>query len=306
MTPFFSVIVATYNRAELLRECVRSALDQRFDAAEIIVVDDGSTDDTAAVLAAFGDRIAVIRQENRGPGAARNAAAARARGRYLAILDSDDLFFPWTLSTYHEVIASNSEPAFVTGTPVIFSGGDAPAAAAPTPLRSDTFADYYASADKWRWYGGSSFVVRADVFQRVGGFTNRWINGEDADLAMRLGVERGFVHVTSPQTFAYREHSNSAVANSQRTLDGTWYGIRAEHDGRYPGGSTRARERRMILTRQSRPVMLTCAREHRFSEAWRLYRSTWSWHLALGRVRFLMGFPLQLLLATVRPAPRTI
>ncbi|HXT53265.1 MAG TPA: glycosyltransferase family A protein, partial [Candidatus Eisenbacteria bacterium] len=93
-SPAVSVVVATYNRAKLLRETIDSILHQRFQDYELIVVDDGSTDDTRAMLAGFGSRIRYFYQENRGPSAARNAGVRHAVGRWISIQDSDDLCAP--------------------------------------------------------------------------------------------------------------------------------------------------------------------------------------------------------------------
>ncbi|MCP9450835.1 MAG: glycosyltransferase family 2 protein, partial [Nitrospira sp.] len=79
-----SVIIPTYNRARLVAEAIESVLRQTRPPREIIVVDDGSTDDTKQVLASFGDRIIALYQENQGVGSARNRALAVAQGRYLA------------------------------------------------------------------------------------------------------------------------------------------------------------------------------------------------------------------------------
>jgi hypothetical protein len=144
-------------------------------------------------------------------------------------------------------------------------------------------------------------VIRADAFRAIQGFARDWINGEDADLAMRLGTAGAFVQVTAPATFGYRDHGASLVSETARTLDGVQYALRMEQQHRYPGGFGRARERHVILTRQFRPVMLTCLSQRRFADAWRLYFSTWSWHLALGRLRFLVGFPIQAVVAALKP-----
>jgi hypothetical protein len=296
----FSVIVPTYNRSALLSEAIDSVLAQRFTDFEVIVADDGSTDGTTQVLQSYGDRIRVVRQANRGPGAARNLAATEARGRYLAFLDSDDRWFPWTLDVYASiVIGAAQSPAFIAGKPAVFAT-PADLRAVEESVATNSFPDYYASGQQWRWYSASSFVVRADAFRDINGFTPVWINGEDADLAMRLGTAGPFVQVTAPATFGYRDHPSSLVSESTRTLDGVQYALRMEQQNKYPGGSARARERRTILSRQFRPVMLTCINEGRQAEAWKLYVATWSWHLALGRLRFLLGFPVQALLAGSR------
>ena len=89
-----SVVIPTYNNERTIAATVESALEQRFDRGfEVIVVNDGSTDGTLAVLKQFGDRIRLIEQGNRGVSAARNAGIAAAAGEYIALLDGDDT---WT------------------------------------------------------------------------------------------------------------------------------------------------------------------------------------------------------------------
>ncbi|WP_257538295.1 glycosyltransferase family 2 protein [Sphingobium sp. CFD-1] len=98
-TPFFSVVIPLYNRAAQVGETIRSVLSQDWTDYEIVVVDDGSRDDPQPVIEAIGDpRIRYIRQDNAGGGAARNAGIKAAQGRYIAFLDSDDLFLPGKLS----------------------------------------------------------------------------------------------------------------------------------------------------------------------------------------------------------------
>src|SRR5688572_33266032 len=91
--PFFSVIIPVYNRAAALASAIESVRAQTCQDFEIVVVDDGSTDDPRAVVERIADpRIRFIRQENRGGGVARNTAIDHARGRFIAPLDSDDVF----------------------------------------------------------------------------------------------------------------------------------------------------------------------------------------------------------------------
>src|SRR4051812_26873537 len=96
-TSLVSVIIPTYNRANVVSEAVESVLNQTYSKVELIVVDDGSTDDTLEKLRRFGNTITVITQENAGPSAARNAGIANARGDLIAFLDSDDLWLPTNL-----------------------------------------------------------------------------------------------------------------------------------------------------------------------------------------------------------------
>jgi glycosyltransferase involved in cell wall biosynthesis len=96
--PTVSVIIPTYNRAGMLTAAIDSVLAQDFTDFELIVVDDGSTDDTLEILTAYGSRIQVIRQRNQGVSAARNRGIAAASGRFITFLDSDDLWLPGKLT----------------------------------------------------------------------------------------------------------------------------------------------------------------------------------------------------------------
>ena len=92
--PLVSVIIPTYNRGWIVGEAIDSVLKQDFHDYELIVVDDGSVDDTPAILNAYGKKISVLRQPNQGVSAARNRGIAAASGRLISFLDSDDLWLP--------------------------------------------------------------------------------------------------------------------------------------------------------------------------------------------------------------------
>ena len=109
--PTVSVILPTYNRGWVLREAIDSVLAQDFTDFELIVVDDGSTDDTEQLLDAYDQDLIVLRQSNRGVSAARNRGIAAAGGRLVAFLDSDDLWLPGKLT--RQVAFFNSNPAAV-------------------------------------------------------------------------------------------------------------------------------------------------------------------------------------------------
>lgn len=104
--PFFSVLVSAYNRGGEVERCIRSCTAQTFEDLEIVVVDDGSTDETGDVLAALEEpRLHVVRHErNRGISAARASAVNHARGEWFVLLDSDWELFPHSLARLHEVI----------------------------------------------------------------------------------------------------------------------------------------------------------------------------------------------------------
>jgi glycosyltransferase involved in cell wall biosynthesis len=96
--PLVSVVIPAYNRAAYLAEAIDSVLAQTYAPTEIIVVDDGSADDTADVAAAYGPRVTLLRQANAGVSTARNTGVARANGEFIALLDSDDRWLPEKLT----------------------------------------------------------------------------------------------------------------------------------------------------------------------------------------------------------------
>ncbi|HVC12783.1 MAG TPA: glycosyltransferase family A protein, partial [Burkholderiales bacterium] len=103
--PSFSVVIPVYNGAGTIGRSIESVLAQTYPASELIIVDDGSTDDTARVVASFGRRVVSLPQANAGVSAARNNGAQRAAGEWLAFLDADDWYYPDRLRWHAEWIA---------------------------------------------------------------------------------------------------------------------------------------------------------------------------------------------------------
>ena len=295
--PFFSVIIPTYNRVPMLVSALDSVRSQSFRDYELIIVDDGSNDGTREWLLNQPGDMRVLTQFNRGPGAARNFGLQQATGEYVAFLDSDDLWFHWTLETYRAVIRETYSPAFVVGKPFRFSNQTALNSVTRTDAKFVAFPDYLGSSTEWRWWGVSSFVIKAEALRDTRGFIEDNVNGEDGDLALKLGEAGGFVQITSPYTFAYREHDGNLTCDLTKTIAGVWHKVQSEKVGQYPGGERRRRERWRILTRHVRPVTLGCLQQDRRGEAWKLYRATFCWNLALGRWKYILGFPLRALVS---------
>lgn len=307
-----SVIIPAYNRAGLIGETLRSVWNQTLPPKEIIVVDDGSTDGTADAaereFSVFSKKFLgnsksniqnptfkILRQQNAGPGAARNLGAREARGEYLAFLDSDDLWFPWTLEVYSQVIEQEKSPGFVAGCPFVFETTRQFQAVAQGHLQTKKYSDYLASGDERRWWGVSSFVVKRALYEKVGGFASEFVNGEDADFVMKCGTEPGFVQVVCPFTFGYRKHEANITKAFEKNLEGARLQIRNERMGIYPGGKSRERERWHILSRQIRPVAVAAVENGNPAAAWEIYKATFRWHLKLRKWKFLLGLPMAML-----------
>jgi GT2 family glycosyltransferase len=296
----FSVVIATHNRAALLVHTLESVRAQRFREFELIIVDNGSTDGTANFVRGIDGRVQLISQANLGPGGGRNSGARQARGDYLAFLDDDDWWFPWTLGCFAELIKQHNGPAILGARLTEFSDETQLAAVTETPVQADVFTDFFASNRSSYFVGAGMSVLRREEFLKTGGYTDKPINAEDHDLILRMGDARGYVQVTSPITLGWRRHAASATTNFSRTVAGNLYLVEQERRGAYPGGTARARERRRILTRHVRPATFDCLQAGLWSEAWKLYRALFRWHVALGRWKYLAGFPVKALIGRTK------
>jgi glycosyltransferase involved in cell wall biosynthesis len=181
-----SVLVPTYDRAGYLGASLRSVLDQTFSDLEVVVVDDGSTDGTADVLARIADpRLRVVRQPHAGCAAALNGGLAVARGRYIARNDSDDVWLPNLLSELVPVLEANPALGLVYGRCQGMRADGAPSGATRglplryphDPFRSLLYADYTASI---------ATVYRRSCLDLVGAYDATLVHSEDWDLVLRV------------------------------------------------------------------------------------------------------------------------
>ncbi|AHG44179.1 glycosyl transferase family A [Rhizobium leguminosarum bv. trifolii CB782] len=212
--PAVSVIVPTYNRAKFIFEAVQSVLDQSFRDIEVLVVDDGSTDDTLAVLSTIKDkRLRVYPSTNRGRSSTRNMALAFATGEFVAFNDSDDLYLPGKLEMQVRYLRENPKVAMVyTAATHIDDAGSL------LPGRYDAKAsgDIYYKVAFFRpiTIALPTVMVRAQIVRDVGAFDDAQTRFEDTDLWRRISREY-LVHGIDIETCAIRTH----VGNSLRSLD---------------------------------------------------------------------------------------
>jgi hypothetical protein len=288
--PLFSVIITAYNRAHLVPATINSVLSQLFSDYEVILVDDGSTDDLPAAVQPFGNRIRVFKQPNGGPGPARNLGIRHASGTYCAFLDGDDLWYPWTLQVMARIVADYSSPALILGKSRPFSQ-DAEIASDPQSLivvRS--FRNYFASASNSFWIGGSALVIKTSVLLDAGCFTKERVITDDLDVCLRVGSGAGFVAVDSPITFAYRQHSQNISNSLDRLVSSVSYIVTQERIGAYACGSNEQKALQQIVCRHARPWALAAARSGKMKSAWNLFKQILPLSLREGRMRFIAGF----------------
>jgi glycosyltransferase involved in cell wall biosynthesis len=204
--PLLSVIIPCYNAARFLSEAVASVLAQGYEPVEILVVDDGSTDATAQVATGLGAAVQYLRQENRGPSAARNLGLGQARGEIIALLDADDLWPEGKLDLQVGRLMADPELDVVSGRVryIELAGGRIPDLRFEGPDRSLPGIHLGAC------------VYRRRAFQRVGLFDETLRYSEDHDWFLRAREEGLKMVVLAAVTLLYRMHD----ANMTRNIPG--------------------------------------------------------------------------------------
>jgi len=213
-----SVVIPAYNVAWCICRAIDSVFAQDFRRCELIVVNDGSTDDTGNVLAAYGGAVRTIDQPNRGMSAARNAGIRSARGMYIAFLDADDWWLPGKISRQVELMERRPELGFCS-TAARVEDGDGRllnlwgCVQPNTNMLETLFAQNAAIAG-----GCSAVMVRSRLLDRVGLFDETLGGFEDPDLWMRLAAVSGYACID--ETLAVilrRERSVSRNVDSMRS-----------------------------------------------------------------------------------------
>lgn len=232
----FSVIIPLYNKAATIVRTIESVLNQSLPAHEIIVVDNGSTDQGASLVTAQKDaRIRLIQQSNQGVSAARNAGIAAAVGTHIALLDADDAWAPGFLAAMQALIAAHPEAGWYAGGYAFRYPQEDKAPQHPT-LESFTaglLPDYFAVVSQGDMVAtASSVVIPCHVLQQLGGFAVGERIGEDQDLWARIALQ--FPVAFDPRLLAYYYQDSPDMATKARVEAQEWPFIeRLEKAGRH-------------------------------------------------------------------------
>jgi glycosyltransferase involved in cell wall biosynthesis len=218
--PKISVIIAAYNRAEFLAETIDSVLQQQFRELEVIVVNDGSTDRTEQVLRAYGDRIRVVTQDNRGPSAARNAGVAHARAPWLAFQDSDDLYARHHCATLYEHAWRRPDCGMVFANGAYLEGPEHNRTTIIPPAKSRRLAR--AGLRLIDLFDKSivrlqAALISKSAYEALGGHDHGLRIAMDLDLAFRIFARYPVVYIDSV-VFYYRKHPGNIVLNHELRL----------------------------------------------------------------------------------------
>jgi glycosyltransferase involved in cell wall biosynthesis len=217
--PFFTVIIPTYNRAELLREAIQSVLDQTFEDFELIIIDDHSTDNTSEVVSSFNDnRIKYIMNDRtKGPAGARNTGIFKARGDWITFLDSDDIWLPEKLEVQFKKIQERDETVkFIYAGYAIYDFEKKKEVASYLPekegwILKDLLYNNYITAL-------CSVIVQKDILLKVGGFDERFPALEDWELYVRIAGLTKFGIVKKKIVYVRKTHKDRVSLNFQNKL----------------------------------------------------------------------------------------
>ena len=217
----FSVIIPTFKRAQLLGDAIRAALAQTHTDREILVVDDGSPDDTRSVASTFGEAVRYFRQENKGKSAALNLGISASKGDAIIVLDDDDLFPPWTVAKHAEALERNAAADFSFGRFVRFRG-DRP------PSSSNLWDEEFVPTHDPRrlvvklmencFLPNPAWAVRRQAQMRVGPYDESMYYSHDYDMILRLARKNEGVFIDVAPVLYQRKHLGQRGPSAEETF----------------------------------------------------------------------------------------
>lgn len=235
MAELVSVIIPTYNGAKYIRQTVDAVLRQTYTNVEVLVVDDGSTDNTRELMHGWPPSVQYFIKENGGPASARNFGIKKARGRYLAFCDGDDVWEPRKLEQQIACFERDGDLGLVYSEVTMIDENDQPQ---PYPPRQRPAGKIFLQLFGKNSIPTSSVVIKRECLQRVGGFDEdpELISVEDYDLWLRVAGEYRIGFVDAPLV-KYRRHIRGISKNLARSYLGEAKVIQktlASFAGRFP------------------------------------------------------------------------
>ena len=210
--PQISVVIPSYNYAHFISDAIRSVLAQTFRDFEIIVVDDGSTDNTQGVVAQFGKQVRYIYQANQGPCAARNTGIKASQGQFVALLDADDVWLPKKLELQLPLLEAHSQVGLVYSGMYLFDS-ETSAIIGEHPISRCHEGHVLRQLYLDQFVPSPTPLIRREVFDRVGLFDETMIGPDDWDMWLRIAANYDFAFVAEPLAM-YRIHASWGASKS--------------------------------------------------------------------------------------------
>jgi len=215
MASLVSVVIPTYNRWPMLREAIGSVLDQSYKGFELIVVDDGSEDGTVQKLMRYSSVLRVVFQPRRGVAAARNLAVRHSSGRYLAFLDSDDLWQPKKLETQVAFMEMHPQVQVCQTDEIWIRNG---VRVNPKKRHRKPSGEIFRASLDLCLVSPSAVMITRELFEKVGGFDEAFTVCEDYDLWLRIAVDTP-VHLIPEPLVLKRGGHRDQLSRSMWGLD---------------------------------------------------------------------------------------
>ncbi len=227
--PLVSVVIPAFNVAWCVEKAIDSALAQTHPAVEVIVVDDGSSDDTPRVLASYGDRIRGLQQPNGGMSNARNAGIRAAQGEYIAFLDADDWWLPEKLERQLQLMLADPTLGFTSAAALVVDDKGNVLNHWNCPGIEGNQLEYLFQHHAAVAGGCSSVMMRKNLFDQVALFDETLHGFEDPDLWIRLSAVTGYSCVNEPMVMVLRREGS--VSRNLRSMRAA--AIRSMHKNRH-------------------------------------------------------------------------
>lgn len=224
-TPLVSVIIPTYNGVKYIHDTIASALAQTYNHREIIVIDDGSTDDTVeAVRRTFDERVILLQKSNGGPASARNHGIRRARGKYIALLDHDDLWLAEKLALQVEMLENQPETALVFSNAYLFDAASQHDAGTFFEIDAPARGRVFSKLLMRNFIPNLTVVVRKAIFDRFGLFdeTGRALSADDYHKWLEVALHYPIDFIDKPLA-RFRQHAHNYSNDLPRSIRETFF-----------------------------------------------------------------------------------
>lgn len=216
---YFSIVIPIYNKENFIENTIKSVLNQSFTDFELLLINDGSTDQSEAIIAQFQDlRIQYYKKENEGVSCARNFGIAKASSKYIAFLDADDYWYSnFLMEIYNNTLQFPKEKIFATAIEIESKKTIFPAQYSIKKTGNTALVNYFKASSKQSVLSSSSCVIATAVFEKIGTFDTAIKIGEDTDFWIRIGLN--YAILFSWKILSRYVYDSKSLSNQKLFLD---------------------------------------------------------------------------------------
>ena len=205
-----SVIMPCYNGERYLEESIQCVLNQSYKDIELIIVDDGSTDDSKDIIKTYGKRVRLFEQTNKGPYPSRNLGIHHSTGEFIAFLDADDYWAPDCLEKlYNGMIQTNADLSYCGWQNILENGDNGPLYVPPAYEKGDLFASFLKGCP-WPIHAA---LIRKEIVDKINGFSTRCFSAMDYDFWIRTSAVTQNITLVPEVLAFYRWHDQGQISS---------------------------------------------------------------------------------------------